>query len=249
MNLLPLTLTADAAGWTQAAAAEKGASGEAGFAGGNTVPNDPCAFCGVRSGEWRQTCAADTSEHDKPSRQLPACPLCALARHLERPRIDEEATLIWCPEMSQAAINVTLREIHRRLRLHGDGLHADDRPGRDEPERYPLHHARAALALRAGEAASRLGSPLPSDLARALLRLSPAVHARRAALLGGIRLLPLGRFFVEGEDVYPRIVDTWLGITKPAPERARLGPMSWLPRRAGTPAAAVARESSLRSGF
>jgi hypothetical protein len=249
MNLLPLTLTADAAGWTQAAAAEKGASGEAGFAGGNTVPNDPCAFCGVRSGEWRQTCAADTSEHDKPSRQLPACPLCALARHLERPRIDEEATLIWCPEMSQAAINVTLREIHRRLRLHGDGLHADDRPGRDEPERYPLHHARAALALRAGEAASRLGSPLPSDLARALLRLFPAVHARRAALLGGIRLLPLGRFFVAGEDVYSRIVDTWLGVTKPAPERERLGPMSWLPRRTGTPAAAAAQEAMLRPRF
>lgn len=89
---------------------------------------------------------------------------------------------------------------------------------------------------------------MPSDLARALLRLSPAVHARRAALLGGVRLLPLGRFFVAGEDVYPKIVDTWLGATKPAPEHSRLGPMSWLPRRAGTAAASAAQASALRAG-
>ena len=241
-KLLPLTLAADAAGWTQAG----GAPASGGTVSSGASPNHPCAFCGVRSGPWQQTCLADAAGGAS-SEPVSACPLCALARHLERPRIDDEALLIWCPEMSQAAINAMLREIHRRLRLLGDGLHPDDPLGRDEPERHTLHHARAALALRAGAAASRLGTALPSDLARALLRLSPAAQARSAALLGGLRLLPLGRFHVAGEDVYPNIVDSWLGAAGPSPERPRLAPMSWLPRHARA-AASIASGASGASG-
>ena len=43
-----------------------------------------------------------------------------------------------------------------------------------------------------------------------MLELSPAAYARRAALLGGLRLMPLGRFFDGDRDVYPEIVDSWM---------------------------------------
>ena len=205
VKLLPLTLAADATGWTRSAPDQAGPD-QAGLNAEEGVLNYACAFCGARSGPWRQPCTLDESEHaPAPAHPVWACPLCALARHLERPRIDDEACLIWLPEMSQAAVNAMLREIHRQLRRRGDGLHAEDRIGRDEPERHPLHHARAALAQRAASAASRLGTSLPSDLGRALVRLSRAARDRRAALLGGLRLLPLGRFYEGGEDVYPRV--------------------------------------------
>ncbi len=43
------------------------------------------------------------------------CPLCCLARDLGRPRIDDEARLIWLPEAAQNVINVLCREIHVAL--------------------------------------------------------------------------------------------------------------------------------------
>jgi len=133
-------------------------------------------------------------------------------RHLDRPRIDDEAELVWFPEMSQPAVNITMREIHLRLWALGESLDAATPPQRDTPERRRLYHARAALRERAGAAAARLGSGRPSELGRALLRLSPSAYARRGKLLGGLRLLPAGHFFDGERDIYPSIVDGWSGV-------------------------------------
>ena len=52
------------------------------------------------------------------------------------------------------------------------------------------------------------------------------MYARRGALLGGLRLLPRGRLFEDGRDVYPAIVDTWIALAKapaePPPQGSRL---------------------------
>jgi hypothetical protein len=34
-------------------------------------------------------------------------------------------------------------------------------------------------------------------------------------LLGGVRLLPLGRFYDGDRDIYPQIVDAWRELAKP----------------------------------
>jgi intracellular multiplication protein IcmJ len=130
--------------------------------------------------------------------------------HLLRPRIDEEAALIWLPEMSQQALNVLMREIHMQLRTLGECLHDAGRLRCDTSERRPLHYARAILCERAAAAQSRLGTASPGELGSVLLRLSPAAYARRGALLDGVRLLPLGRLHEAGPDIYPQVVDTWL---------------------------------------
>ncbi len=196
------------------------------------LADTPCTFCGTRSGAWQLACTPDDDvDVVRAGWTGAACPLCTLARHLERPRIDEEAARVWLPEMSQAAVNTTMREIHMQLRALGEGLHAEHRLRLDLPERRILHHARAALAARSAAAAACLGTTAPSELGGALFRVSSASYARRAALLGGLRLLPLGLFYEGGTDVYPAIVDTWLALAKPASQRSRSVAPNWPFRR------------------
>jgi len=187
-----------------------GLHGAAVAASGNALANASCAFCGALSGSWQQAVVrADTMP-------LAACPLCVLACQLDRPRIDEEAALVWLPEMSQQALNTLVRHMHMQLRALGEDLQAA-RFRLDTPDRRTLYHARAALTARADAAVARLGSDRVSDLGAALLRLSPSAYARRDILLDGLRLLPTGRFFKDDEDLYPHILDTWLELSRAAP--------------------------------
>ena len=186
----------------------------------------PCSFCGMDSGRWSPSAAA-APVNDEPGRgdDVAACALCFLCRHLERPFIDQEAVLVWLPEISQAALNVTVREIHIELRELGEELYDSGRLHRDTPERARLYHARFALGARGPAAANRLGTDRPSELASAFYRLSPAAYAHRAKLLDGVRLLPLGRFYDGGCDVYPAIVDSWRGPRKRRRPRVPASPV------------------------
>jgi len=179
-----------------------------------------CSFCGMHSRRSRRFAASARSSHDSAA----ACVLCYLCHHLERPRIDEETVLGWLPEMSQPALNVTMREIHMQLRTLGEDLYDAGRLRLDTPERLRLYYARSALSARGAAAASRLGTDKPSELAGALFRLSPAAYSNRAKLLDGVRLLPLGCFYAGNKDVYPEIVDSWREISQPPAVSAPVGP-------------------------
>ena len=213
VRLQPLVLSAN---FGDEATAPPGAAGES----LNNSDEARCVFCGMRSGCWQRFVVLAHRSHDCAA----ACVLCYLCRHLEGPCIDVEAALVWLPEMSQPALNVTMREIHLQLRALGEDLHDAGRLRLDTPERCRLYHARSALSARAAAAASRLGTDKPSELAGALCRLSPGAYANRAKLLDGVRLLPLGRFFAGNNDVYPEIVDSWREISKPPPGLAPVRP-------------------------
>ena len=163
--------------------------------GGNA---ERCSFCGGVIGLCSVADAA-----------APSCALCRLVRHLERPRIDDEARLIWLPEMGQAAPISLVREMHCRLRGLGERLDAESAPTLTTDDRICLYHTQKALLARVEPAAAGLGSAQPSRLADALLRLSSPAYRRRAWLLSGLRLLPLGRFFDGDDDIYPEIVESW----------------------------------------
>ena len=177
-----------------------------------------CGFCGGSTGRHCFEAAGDpeaganvTTDPAGSDRGV-ACALCFLAQHLERPRIDEEARLIWLPEMSQPALNVMIRAIHARLRALGERLDPEARPLLCTNDRRRLYHARIAVAERGVAATARLGTDKPSDLGHVLLHLSACAYDRRAKLLGGLRLLPTGRFFDGGSDIYPAIVDGWRAV-------------------------------------
>jgi intracellular multiplication protein IcmJ len=177
--------------------------------------NAACAFCGVAAGRWAGHGYFPAGFQSS----VTACALCSLPQHLERPRIDEEAVLVWLPEISQPALNVTMREIHVALQALGEDVHADAVFRTRPPALSNLYYARAVLADRRGAAEARAGTASPRELGMALLELSPAAYRRRGELLDGLRLLPLGRFF-EGElDVYPEIVGFWRKRAKVTPTR------------------------------
>jgi hypothetical protein len=128
---------------------------------------------------------------------------------LSRPRVDEEAQLIWLPELSQPALNALTRRMHIGLHCHGEGLETGAQPTTAAGDLPTLYRAGQALLARRSEAETRLGTSHPSALADALLRLSPAGFKRRDTLLGGLRLLPMGKVFESDGDVYPEIVASW----------------------------------------
>jgi hypothetical protein len=158
-----------------------------------------CQFCGETIGKVPDAFAS----------KEPCCVLCGLVQNLGRPRVDEEARLIWLPELSQSALNALARRIHIGLHSHGERLEIGAQPSTAAGDLPTLYQAGQALLARKGEAETRLGTSDPSHLADALLRLSPAGFKRRDTLLGGVRLLPMGKLFDAAGDVYPQIVDSW----------------------------------------
>src|SRR5271157_5511698 len=103
----------------------------------SVAPQGSCRFCAAQ--------IARSQGHVSCLDADGACPLCHLVRHLERPTIDEEAVLIWLPELTQAALIAIVREAHRRLAEHGM-LHLAA-VGRSAASDVPVHaKAREALA-------------------------------------------------------------------------------------------------------
>jgi hypothetical protein len=175
---------------------------------------------GAHEGSCR-FCAAPIARPKEPSSFLDedgACLICHLVRHLERPTIDGEARLIWLPELTQAALIALVREAHRRLADHGMlHLAGGGRSVASEdsvpPEAREALAAIAALRGRTEEAEARLGTSSPKALSAALQGVNAAAYEDRARLLGGVRLLPLGKVFEGGADVYR---DFLIGIRRPS---------------------------------
>ena len=115
--------------------------------------------------------------------------------------------LIWLPELTQPALNALAFAAHRRLAREG-ALHLAAAPFglRAEDGSDGALEAIRAFESRSGEAEARLGTSSPGVLGAALMRAKRQVYADRAHLLGGLRLWPRGRFFVAGEDIYPRLI-------------------------------------------
>jgi intracellular multiplication protein IcmJ len=160
-----------------------------------------CPFCGIRLAEGQESFVCADGAKDV------SCAPCHLVRHLDRHTIAEEAVLIWLPEMTQPALNKLASAAHRRLADAGALCGAADPvPGPHQDIAGGAIDALRAIEKRRTEAEARLGTCSPRLLAAALFRAEPKFYEDRARLLGGLRLLCRARFFVNGEDIYPRIV-------------------------------------------
>ena len=120
--------------------------------------------------------------------------------------------MIWLPEMSQAALNVLVRQVHIELLELGESLHCEDTPKSREGMRPALYIAQRILLERSEPVVERLGSARASDLGDALTVLAGR-HADLGDIpLGGLRAFPTGRFYAAGVDVYDEIVGHWRGV-------------------------------------
>jgi len=160
-----------------------------------------CPFCGARLAEGQEPFLCPDGSADF------ACAPCHLVRHLERDTISEEAVLIWFPEMTQAALNAVTNGAHKRLARHG-ALDRTARPFDIAPDHVPKGPIEAirAFEARSAEAEARFGASSPRVLGAALMRMKPRVYEDRARLVGGLRLLSRGRFFVDDDDIYPKLI-------------------------------------------
>jgi hypothetical protein len=166
-----------------------------------------CQFCGFGRRDWQEPFHVNGDHTDfSPPNVVSSCILCHLLQHLDRETIDEEAALIFMPELTQAVVNSLARAVHAQLVRNGEP------PTLIRPSlahRIEVRNAlSASLALRerAQPAAAILGAHSPRDLCAALLRCKPEFYERRSKLLAGLRLLPLGRYFRDGEDIYPSLL-------------------------------------------
>ncbi|MDJ0390691.1 hypothetical protein QMO56_21480 [Roseomonas sp. E05] len=201
MRLLPLLLSAHPSAWTADAGPEERQ--------GPSVTGC-CRFCGFDAGDRREPFHRNGDHTDpSPDNVVAACPLCHLSQHPDRPQIDAEAVLIWLPEISQAGLNCLVRGIHSVLHRHGEPATAARTPRGAAPELVAAFRTFRALRERSSTALDRLGTTSFADLGAALLHLRPATYARRAELLAGLRLLPLGQLFRDGRDVYPEMLAAW----------------------------------------
>ncbi|GLR66583.1 hypothetical protein GCM10010909_12630 [Acidocella aquatica] len=130
---------------------------------------------------------------------------------LYRTTIDEELRLIWLPEMSQAALNVLVRQIHIDLQELGESVYCDDTPKKPNGMRSALYTAQRILRERGETIAERLGSSRASDLADALTVLADRHLGLQNLPWGGLRAFPTGRFYAGGVNVYDEIVSSWRG--------------------------------------
>jgi intracellular multiplication protein IcmJ len=195
----PLVLSAHSSAWS----ADAGQGGRGTRADGTGL----CQYCGQSTGGWQGPSPVSAS---------PAalrCALCELPQNLNRAEIDREAILVWLPEMAQPALNILVRQIHLACfqagtaPAFGDGSHA-----KAPPSATPAIMTYRTLHDRAATAEVRLGTASPRQLGVALLALKAADYERRAALMGGLRLLSLGRFFHEGRDIYPDMLRAWAAM-------------------------------------
>jgi intracellular multiplication protein IcmJ len=123
--------------------------------------------------------------------------------------IDEETRLIWLPEMSQAALNVLVRQVHLDLQALGEPVFCEDTPKDANGMRPALYMAQRILLERSDVISDRLGSSRPADLVEALATLASRDVGIENVPLGGLRIFPTGRFYVAGVNVYNEIVESW----------------------------------------
>jgi intracellular multiplication protein IcmJ len=212
----PLVLSAHPSAWTAEAV-------PGGRKAGASAPAS-CQFCGQPTAGWQVPYHLNDDHADESAGNVViSCPLCHLPQHLNRPQIDREAVLVWLPEMAQGAVNVLARHIH--LACTAAGYPPFEAQSARPPATRALagYHAYRALYERRTAAELRLGTTSPRHLGAALLDLSAADYARRAVLLGGIRLLPTGRLYEDGHDIYPEMLRDWTpprAAPPPAPSPA-----------------------------
>lgn len=192
--------------------------------------NHACRFCGFRHLKWQEVHHLNDDHADNRLENLvTACPFCHMVQHIGLAGRNGEAVLVWLPEIPQDTLHHLVRTALVAQRS-AEVIRNDPRanPSVVRTFREAADVAKATLAAfraREPEAERRLGSSDPLEIGNAMLLLPDQVYARRAEILSGIRLLPLGKRVQDREDVMQKQIDSW---TDPGGPYATLKPNSWI---------------------
>ena len=176
-----------------------------------------CRYCGFRAERYQDiNYTGGDKVEAKPESYVAACVFCHQCFHLERVALQQSGTVIFLPEIGQAALNHMCRAIYLARITQG-------------PVAESAREALDALLARRAEAKARIGTDDPRTLASVLQEfLEEKEYAARAQRLKGIRILPLDRRIVrEGElefNQFPQILAWWRGKDGPF---ADVPPRDW----------------------
>ena len=177
-----------------------------------------CQFCGLPAGGWQDVFHLD-DDHDNwtPANLAASCLLCHGVQHIGSPTANQDMHVIWLPAVEQAVLNVLVRGIHLLLHKENVPTTLTARHMPDDPALEAAWRAYAALDARRDAADRIIDTHHPRDLAEALAAMSPRDYARRAKLLGGLRLLHRGQMLRQGRDLYPAQLKLWSARPAPRP--------------------------------
>lgn len=171
-------------------------------------------------------------KNDSPENLVPICHFCHLTQHIGLAGKNGEATIIWLPEIEQAALSHVARTV---MVARYASTMAESGRGTQRRDIAPLKSIsiRAssvmnALQSREAKAQEQLGTTEPLVLASAMQKLaneSRETYDKRDEYLFGLRLLPYGRYVVDGVDIADKIVADWMA---PDGAYANNPPMAWM---------------------
>ena len=176
-----------------------------------------CRYCGFQAKKYQQLHFLNGSRRDwRDENLVTSCIFCQQCFMLDRAAAMHSGTLIWLPELSQAALNHLARAIYI----------ARISPG---PMADAARLALATLTDRREDAQRRIGTDDPAILASALQdHLEAEDYKQSRRKLSGLRLFPLDRRIVKEGDIefnqFPQILAFWR--SKDGPFNGAL-PVSW----------------------
>jgi intracellular multiplication protein IcmJ len=192
--------------------------------------NYTCRLCGFKANKWQEVHHVNDDHSDNRVDNLwTVCSYCHMCQHIGLAGRNEEAVLIWLPEISQSRLHHIIRTIQVAHRWAETSTMA--RNVRTDMIKTAKTIAEGSESLmsslkeRQAIAEEKLGTSDLSELANILLTMSDEDYAKRGNFLNGFRMLPLGVRQQDNDDVMSRMVDSWLDAGGPY---VNFRPTSWL---------------------
>jgi intracellular multiplication protein IcmJ len=232
LQMLPLVLSVKAKNWRMNDPNSAAADAEFSNVRKKALDRDDktCRFCGFKAQQWQEVHHLNDDHSDnRPDNLVTACSFCHMCQHIGLAGRNDEAVLVWLPEMSQIRLNHLVRTLLVAVRWSEGQMVATRGPSPNAMMAKSINDgARALLAKlrsRQAECEEYLKTSDPAEVADLLLAMPDEHYAKRGDFLRGIRLLPLGTRRQDGEDIMPKVVDSWLGSGGPY---AGMQPASWV---------------------
>jgi len=158
-----------------------------------------CKFCELRADKWQEVHHLDDNHSNQAQNNLVcACPLCHQVFHLGLAGLHDGGTLIHAPEFTQVELNVLTVAIWLATASGSECATEASRVYEDLRSRN--FYVTSIFREWARDAKVKLQEPFvftPDMLANALIVMPEGDYAKRAELLGGLRLLPKDERFKE----------------------------------------------------
>lgn len=166
-----------------------------------------CRICGLPVGGDPQIFFADGNRRNSEADNLAtACPACVLIQGAGRFSAAAEIIPIWLPEMSQRSLNRLIASLHEKAVSVGLPLDFSRAPTHDTPQARQILKVWGGLVERRAVLLDRTQIRTVADVVDICLAHDPRCGCCPIDLANVLRFLHRGRFYVEGCDIYPRIV-------------------------------------------